>query len=520
MIPTPKTTESRGWGAPNVVLATALAVSAVAVLVCERVLRGRELPLGIPGEWAWERLPLWRVTSWPAQGVAIFLALSLATWTAWGLSWIEGASRRVWLASIACTMLLAAAFQIEAEAVAPKGLHKWATALYHEQISGPYWVARHEVRDVDSLLRHYDRFLAAHRPDHISTHPPGWFIAYRALLSWFDEHPAAAHRVCRAQPSDMTLAFDQLEEGGQLIPPADRATIACAALGSRAAAVLVVLPIAWLARQRGRRSTAWMAAAGAALIPAGILFAPRSDTVYPTAAALILAVTCHTMRTRSLFSAAAAGWLLFLGMFTSLAFAAVGAFAGLYASLEVVSGRSHTGVTSPDVTARGGGLWRLVGAAAAGWLACPLVLYLGWGHNILQTWSINLAKNAEFYQHVRRTYSYWVCVNLIELAVAMGLPAAVLLAVRASSELRAIARRLPFDALMVSWLAILLLLNFSGKNLGEVARLWLFLMPLGVALAAEPLCQLHRRAAAVAVFVFVVLQAFACLVLSRDLTVL
>ncbi|HVC94232.1 MAG TPA: hypothetical protein VND64_11105 [Pirellulales bacterium] len=518
---TTTTSESRGSSRQAIATWTALAVAGVAVLACELALHGRDLPLGVPGQWAWERLPVERVTPWAAQGIALFLALLLAAWTAWGLNWIEGTSRRVWLASIGCTTLLVAAFQIEAESVAPKGLYKWATALYHEQISGPYWVARHEVGSVDSLLRHYNRFLAAHRPDHISTHPPGWFISYRVLLNWFDAHPGTALRICRIAPNDMTLAFDHIERaGGLLIPPADRATITVAALGSRAVAALVVLPIAWLVRRRGSRSAAWVAAAVAGLVPAGILFAPRSDTVYPTVAALTLAVVSHAVGARSTLSAAFAGLLLFLGMFTSLVFAAVAAFAGVYALLEIVAGRSQA---SSDATfsfpTRHGGLCRLAGAAAAGWLVGPLVLHLGWGHNVFQTWSINLAKNAEFYQHMNRTYSYWVCVNLIELAVALGLPAAVLLAVGASSELRAIARRTRFDALLVSWLVVVLLLNFSGKNLGEVARLWLFLMPLGVALAAQPLTELPRRRG-IAVAVFVVLQALACLVLSRDLTVL
>ncbi len=516
-----RTTELQGMGSHAIVLWTALAVAAVSVLACEFALHGRNLPLGVPGQWAWERLPVERVTPWAAQGIAIFLALSLATWTAWGLTWIEGASRRVWLASLGLTTLLVAAFQVEAESVAPKGLYKWTTALYHEQISGPYWVARHEVGDVNSLLRHYDRFLASHRPDHISTHPPGMFIAYRALLDWFDAHPGAAHWICRIAPEDMTVAFNHIESAGvQRIPPADRATITVAALGSRAAAILVVLPIAWLLRQRASRTAAWGAMAAAGLVPAGILFAPRSDTVYPTMAVLTLAVVSHAVGARSTLSAATAGLLLFLSMFTSLVFAAVAAFAGIYALLEIAAGRDHA---SPNATnslvTRNGGLCRLTVGVAAGWLVGPLILYLGWGHNIFQTWSINLAKNAEFYQHVNRTYSYWVCVNLIELAVALGLPAALLLAVGASSELRAIARRTRFDALMVSWLVVLLLLNFSGKNLGEVARLWLFMMPLGVALAAQPLAGLPRRRG-VAVAAFIALQALACLVLSRDLTVL
>ena len=60
-------------------------------------------------------------------------------------------------------------------------------------------------------------------------------------------------------------------------------------------------------------------------------------------------------------------------------------------------------------------------------------------------------------------------LTLIELIVAIGLPSALFAAVGLRS------RKLPPSA----WAAFLVLtiLNFSGKNLSEVARLWLPFIP-------------------------------------------
>jgi len=101
----------------------------------------------------------------------------------------------------------------------------------------------------------------------------------------------------------------------------------------------------------------------------------------------------------------------------------------------------------------------------------------------------------------------------------MGLPVAIMLVVRLTSEARGLCAHGRFDPLAITWLVIVLVLNFSGLNLGEVARLWLFLMPLGAALAAEPVgdAAWGRKAAA---GMLVLLQGGACLVLARDLTVI
>ena len=63
----------------------------------------------------------------------------------------------------------------------------------------------------------------------------------------------------------------------------------------------------------------------------------------------------------------------------------------------------------------------------------------------------------------------WVVLSPVELAVGIGLPATALMAAGLAW------RRAPRVAL--AGLAVLFVLNFSGRNLGEVARLWLPLMP-------------------------------------------
>ena len=77
-----------------------------------------------------------------------------------------------------------------------------------------------------------------------------------------------------------------------------------------------------------------------------------------------------------------------------------------------------------------------------------------------------------------RTYLAWLVVNPIELAVALGLPAVVWIACGLARP-RSVPRR------RLGHFAVLVLLNLIGRNMGEVARLWmLFLPPLLIAAGA------------------------------------
>jgi hypothetical protein len=66
---------------------------------------------------------------------------------------------------------------------------------------------------------------------------------------------------------------------------------------------------------------------------------------------------------------------------------------------------------------------------------------------------------------------------------------------------------------------MVLTLDLSGTNLGEVSRLWLFLMPLGAAMAIEWLDTRGRRGRAI-VGSLLLLQAFHCTLLARELVLL
>jgi hypothetical protein len=122
---------------------------------------------------------------------------------------------------------------------------------------------------------------------------------------------------------------------------------------------------------------------------------------------------------------------------------------------------------------------------AAGFLLPVGILWMVFDLNLPVVWSWNYRNHAGFYDQFQRTYWKWLLVNLLELFYGVGAPVLVLMlaayrrvfATAQSWRDRALA---PYIACGAVWI----LLWLSGKNMGEAARLWLFLMPWSIWLSA------------------------------------
>jgi methylthioxylose transferase len=113
----------------------------------------------------------------------------------------------------------------------------------------------------------------------------------------------------------------------------------------------------------------------------------------------------------------------------------------------------------------------LIFATGLGFLS---ILMAGWvmtGADPLVIAKWNLLNHARFYHEYPRTYQLWLLANPIETAIAIGLPSVVWCAFGLLA-----ARSVPIS--VWSTLLVLVLMNLIGRNLGEVARLWLLFMPL------------------------------------------
>jgi hypothetical protein len=461
----------------------------------------RQFPLGVPGQFEHPRLGPWDlpVTPWFALLPAAIAALAMIALVVWSVRWIDTAGRRTFFLILIATLLSGGAFQVLLEIASPGGLGKWAT-LYH----GFRRAARTEFTDVSSALTDHAQVAAAFEPNHVSANPAGWIVVFRALLSFFDNHPTLAEAVWKIEPDELAWSLrNQANTGGT--PLADQAAVTTVAYLNRCAALLVGLPVAWLVRQRYSRSAALVAVAMSMFVPAAALLAPSVDSVYPSFATLIVAMSYYASVNRSWPAAAGAGVLIGIGMLFSLSFLVVAAMCALLVVVRAVQGHR------PSPAA--------VVAAPAAWCLVLGLMAAAFGHRAWESWLVNLQKNHEFNEYSGCSYWVWVLVNLAEFAVAMGISAATFLSARIVAGARAPRTWRSADAVCLAWTATMALLALAGTNRGEASRLWLFLMPLAAMLSVESMVLSARHIRAV-VAAALALQTMNGLIVSRELVML
>jgi hypothetical protein len=237
---------------------------------------------------------------------------------------------------------------------------------------------------------------------------------------------------------------------GPLTKP-ERATITLIGLTTLIVCAMTVVPIYSLARSCISPSEAWVAACLWPLVPAAILFQPTADCAFPFLSASALALAKWSSPGRRL-PAVFSGLVLALGMQFTLAFLPV----GLIVAIVLLVEKGHR--------------VRRLALVGAGFLGLTGLIWLTSGADPFLIWWINSRNHARFYEQYSRTYGLWIWVNLVEVIVSVGLPAVVWMACAWPKR----------RDLVTAWatVVVLLILNFSGKNLSEVARLWLPFLPM------------------------------------------
>jgi hypothetical protein len=447
-----------------------LSASAALVGLSIAAIESGGVPLGVPGEWEWLRVKIAPSAAGlvlacaTVTGYAVFAALGFRSL---GIPSAVGFRESAWLTGLAASA-------IAVQAAIPMGaadecdLTKWVYVQYFPSSTGYYEIARRQaLGDPWKFLADYPVWIASQDSLHIGTHPPGLIALHCVLIRAMERSPRAAAVLNDLMPPQVVAAFRQLEAMDRRpIPRADRAAIYLASLLTLLSCAGAVVPLYLLARESVSPQVAWAAAALWPLAPAANLFQPDADAAYPflSAAALALAAWAARLRGASggpTYAAVAlavlSGMVMALGMAFTLAFLPI----GLIAALVVLSTARLSWSRKFQVIA-----WigvGFVGLMAAGWLATTA--------NPFVVWNWNLKHHADFYLEFPRTYLLWLLVNPIELAVAVGLPTAVWCLVGYVGDRGYVPR--------AGWcaLGVLVLVHLSGRNMGEVARLWMLFLP-------------------------------------------
>lgn len=444
-----------------------------------------DIPLGIEGEWVWERIA-WDASSlWDSLLGGVLLVLVGGSYAAivWkGANRIESAtwiSRGLWL------MLLVAGGFIWLYAIQfcppeGKGIEKYAHVIYYKGSSGYFSESRERKESLAAYLEHYEEDIqsedVSRRVLHHGTHPPGLFIGFRGLIWLCDNSLELVEGVLKTQPQRVRAMFKEIDRPlaqGQALKDGDRAVIWLAALLVQFCGALAVVPLFFLSRQIASPRAAWIASAFWPLVPALSIFLPKSDVLMAFLGSVFLAVAYSGWRGKSLVRRFLAGVLLWFGMMFSLALLPVVFLFGVMMLWDILFSESDQRLAQriksslPCLFA--GLIGFLLSTSLVSWMARM---------NLFSVWWRNYQNHAEFYAHFPRSYEAWFVANPIEAFFAVGAPVClcVVFAILRHWQDRNSVSRASWGP-EAAFLLTMAVLWISGKNRGEAARLWLAVFP-------------------------------------------
>ena len=474
---------------------TAIALG-LASAVAVGVLWGTDWPLGVPGQWTWERIPYGESNRFGSllgafQALLSVVAVVLAGWAGERLMPRprHGQLPRAGVPAVCLIGLIFTGFlsqQLLQQSLPPGyGIERSPWVLYYPGSSGYYF----EARRVTSMENFRERYLGVltdpsphRRTLHLGTHPPGLFLFHLGVRESCRRIPVLRDTLLSWQPTSVRRAGTTILEGGRPIPPVDTAALWLAALMTQLAAVATAIPLYGLVRIDHPHRTAWRASVLWMLVPAVTIFLPKSDCLYPFVAVTATWLWWSSLRGGQRWRAVLAGLVVTLGLSLSLAFLPAFALAAIL-SLNIAvrdswSGRKYLGWCVASAT-----------GAAIPILACWVLTEI----NLVSAWWHNFQNHAAFYDQPENPRSYlpWLGVNLIEATLAVGIPLSGLTAAGLMARLRhkALTMSAPGWACLVTWGMLWL----SGKNMGEAARLWLLLLPWACWVSAMALDRLRQQ---------------------------
>jgi hypothetical protein len=245
-------------------------------------------------------------------------------------------------------------------------------------------------------------------------------------------------------------------------------------------AYLVLFPLFWLTKIIFDHRTGILACALYTLVPSVNLITLHTDQAFFP----LLFVSCPLLAAistsrRTLFPALAAGAVAYLAVYCSFGLACV---VPLAIAVSVIVSRTKA---EPG---KGAYWYRAMLGLILGFLVLDLINRAAFNYDIWARFRYSMAHHIGLkgYEYNLRNVMYFSFSNLLEQMVWTGLPIYLLAWVgMLASVWAALRRRLDAGSLLsLALLALIATLLLFGRTFSEVARLWLFLVPVFCVVAA------------------------------------
>ena len=442
------------------------------------LLLGSEIPLGIPGEWVWQRyqncdLPLFEL-------VGGLLAFALALAIAWCLDLKKGTgaiARRLGLIAI---LLLGSWMDFQVLLAGKIGLTENVYAVLDRHTTG-YLAEAAAITDFRQYFSRFNERQEKQRANvhHLDVHPPGNIAIAYAVLSCCRRHLDLAVWLQNRLPYDVSLGLKQARTYrffGTLLDAPEVYPAACVMVLLMLAALCLarfslVLTVRMLA---GSRCNLALAACLLATLPGPILFLGHFDVLLFAWSSVCVCFFVRWLtisgRSRMLWSLAT-GFSCGIGVVLTLGY---GIIIALFVVVMLVRA-ARDGRKVADLALFGAGGLLVIGI-------CHLC-----GVRIVEICFLCMRNNTQFYLDTARSWR-WLLVNPLEFVLFFGvLWVGVTALYLRQCPFRRLFTLAPEDLLRLFAWVFLIYLMIHPYCRGEMGRLALLYMPIPLVICARDL---------------------------------
>jgi len=445
-------------------------------------------PLGIKSEWAWKYS-----STKNFDGIWFPLLLSciffLLCYKLIAYKKLAGLKPSVEFSSILGICFLSYIFNMAICNLSPAGFYNliltiispWATSYFNVAV---------EIRDISYWLSNFHDFIE-YTPLHARVHPPGNILFFWWIIHIFNSLPCLTDSLLNMVKSTTLNPLPVFSIIGNTFyhsfSNAEKAASVFMSLFLPFLKCIAIIPMYYLGKLIYDKKTSLIAVCFYAVIPALNLFTPGMDQVYTLISVLSFFLFCISLKNNKLWSSCLSGIVLSTGIMLSFCFLVILGMIICYGLIWLYMNKSAWLYTT-----------KVFLVLIAGFLIFPLLFYFSYDFNIIKFFlSINVfSENARLDivggEVAHRTYWKWLLYNPIDFFMFIGIPISMLSFKGIYNAIKS-RKTKGIDAFPVSFFIILLLLLVSGINRSEVARLWMFLMPFPVLIAASQISQMKEK---------------------------
>lgn len=344
--------------------------------------------------------------------------------------------------------------------------------IIHSPNAAGYFTEASKLKFPSSLLSNYSKKMHA-LAQHARNHPPG-----AILVSWKINNLLLGYNKFNEYISNKFMK-DNAHVSLGLLTARKRAGLFIWSIIVTLLTALTPIAIYLFSRFMYGYKNAMLASALWLLIPSPLLFYSNLDSVYALFSILIIYFFYRSLFSENILWLLLAGIVLSISLFFTYAFL----FFILLFFIVYLFMLLTKKITIPSLTKKG--LLILIPV-----LIFYSVLFLKYNFNCIQTF-LEIKNFVTGDLMTFRPYFTWIFFNILEFIEFLGIPIIFLFAKKAYDLTKS--KTNTKKIFLLSYLVVMLFFNFSGTALGEVARVWIFLMPVFVIFAGKKLTELKNK---------------------------